>query len=190
MENIEKVENEEQGTILEHPVSDISEETGKSEKQKIGEKESKVIKPPQKVDKKVSLSKLASIHIKDTQTIHQRWNNMRDKASGRNFNATTCKDIGLKTGTILYSGKPEESMVQPVAILEIPKIGTQVKIVLLDNVAKKHPMRCEVLNLDNGSLVILGEKKMVGNNLSKENFKTHGWDWLRVKKTKTKKVKK
>ena len=190
MENLENTSKQgSNDTIEAKPENSVSNPITDKPEQKI--RKQKIIKSVS-LDKKPKLvdSNYKSIEIKETQTIHQRWNSMREKASGRNFNATTCKDIGLKNGTVLYSGKPEKSMVEPVAVLEIPKIGTQVKIVLLDNVAKKHPMRCEILNLDNGSLVILGEKKMVGNNLSKENFKTHGWDFLRVKKTKQNKSKK
>ena len=189
MENLETTKQGANETRTENPVSNPVQD--KPEQKRT---EQKIIKSVSLEKKPKIINTLASdyksIEIKQTQTIHQRWNSMRDKASGRNFNATTCKDIGLKNGTVLYSGKPEKSMVAPVAILEIPKIGTQVKIVLLDNVAKKHAMRHEILNLDNGSLVILGEKKMVGNNLSKENFKTHGWDWLRVKTPKQSKSKK
>lgn len=189
MENIEtaeKVNNAEQTTGTENPVS--SEPTEKQEKQKT-RTENKVIKPPKKVDKKTVLKDetgFKPLEVKQTLTIHNHWMNNKDKATKRTFSVQTARETGLKENQILYA-PAEKGTCKPVAKLHFPKIGQQVKVELLPGIASKHKLRNETLNLDNASLVIQGQTKMNGNDLSKEGFPKHGWLYFRVKVKKDKK---
>ena len=83
--------------------------------------------------------------------------------------------------------KGGKGLCKPVGKLHFPKVGQQVKVELLNGIAPKHKLRNETLNLDNASLVIQGQNKMNGNDLSKEGYPKHGWLYFRVKVKKNKK---
>ncbi len=186
-ENMELKQKVEDETRTANPVIDKPEQTGISKKSETGETKPKIIKA-QQTDKKVSLSKLVPIGIKETILLHSWWQGMKDTRGGRNMNTTTLKNSGVKSGLILYgpSGfETEKGSCKPLAVIEFNKTGEGIGVRILDTVLFEK-LGGEKMDLDNSSIALQTKKplKTSETNYSKKGF-THGWMFYRLKRTKS-----